>query len=127
MSQEVSVGTLQARLAAVQQQLLQARERAQRSDPTDVEVLDELRRLQLVYGQTQFALHLLAERMALAIQIGYAKKREGQGVYDAGQEKRVLDRIASLPHAPMESSEVTEIFNTIIQVSKNVQKRAIID
>ena len=66
---------------------------------------------------------LLAERMALAIQIGYAKRRKKMPILDPAREEAVYQHILKLQYAPMEPKDLKKIYERIMEISRTIQNR----
>ena len=64
---------------------------------------------------------LLRQRIEIVIHIGQLKNASGIPVLDKTQEKEVLSHILSLPHSPVRTRHLEEIFNLIIHKSRQIQ------
>jgi len=66
-------------------------------------------------------IELLEARFKTCLEIGAVKKREGSAVFDASREKVIQDKLIKSPY----SSELTDIFNHIMQHCKTLQRNGL--
>jgi chorismate mutase len=64
---------------------------------------------------------LLKKRMLLVKEIGNLKKELGMDLIDSVRERQVLDHVVSLPHDPIPTRILEDLFLQIIRVSRDVQ------
>ena len=64
---------------------------------------------------------LLTERMELVLQIGQKKSENGLPIFDKDREDQVIETISELPHEPMHTSDLIELFRHIIEICRNAQ------
>ena len=65
--------------------------------------------------------HLLSQRAEIVLQIGQIKNKYGLPVLDEKREQEVLMHILSVPHHPLETPHLQEIFHHILKISRQVQ------
>lgn len=68
-------------------------------------------------------LRLLNKRTSVAIDIGRVKAQGGLDVYDRGREETVFSYLARNNHGPLETSQVWDVFQRVISVSRDLQRR----
>lgn len=64
---------------------------------------------------------LLTNRMKLVLKIGQKKSENGLPILDKEREEKVIEMVTELPHSPMQTSDLTELFKHIIQICRNAQ------
>jgi len=64
---------------------------------------------------------LLKDRMKLVLQIGQKKSENGLPIFDREREEKVIEMITELPHGPMHTDDLIELFKHIIQICRNAQ------
>jgi chorismate mutase len=85
--------------------------------------LSELRgRIQQIDVET---VRLLRERMETVRRIGVLKSELGLPVLDAEREQQVLNQVADLPHDPIPTPLLLDLFERILKVSRAVQSIAL--
>jgi chorismate mutase-like protein len=67
-------------------------------------------------------LQLFNERAQLALRIGEEKQRQGLPVYVPEREKQIIERVQQLNRGPLTSLAVRELFTSIIQTCRNLEK-----
>jgi chorismate mutase-like protein len=67
-------------------------------------------------------LALLNQRAHLAKQIGEEKKKLGMSVEDKQREQQIYDSIVAQNDGPISDNELVNIFQTIIETCKNIQR-----
>ncbi|MBN2417026.1 chorismate mutase [bacterium] len=83
--------------------------------------LEELR--EHIFSIDEEIVRLLVKRTETAIEISREKQKLGLPVRDPEREKRVIDTILHLPHAPMHSDDLEMIYRQIIHLSRDAQRR----
>jgi len=64
---------------------------------------------------------LLCRRMQLVQQIGRLKKNACIPVIDPGREDQVLNHVCSLPHSPLSTEHLMDLYRRIISISREMQ------
>ena len=64
---------------------------------------------------------LLKKRMLLVKEIGILKKELGLDLIDSVRERQVLEHVTSLPHDPIPTRILEDLFLQIIRASRNLQ------
>jgi chorismate mutase len=67
---------------------------------------------------------LLCERMKLSIRIGQIKKEKNLSIKDPVQEQQVIKNIITTKHDPLKSEDLKNIFDRIIQISRESQQES---
>lgn len=65
---------------------------------------------------------LMKRRIQVVHQIGKVKAEKNLPVRDAKREDKVIEHILSIPHTPMKSSALKELFQTIMRICREAQK-----
>jgi chorismate mutase len=68
---------------------------------------------------------LLAERMAVVLEIGRVKADLGVPVEDPEREQEVLAHVLGLPHRPMEDTSLEELYRHIVRIFREAQTRTL--
>ncbi|MCI8869924.1 MAG: chorismate mutase [Lawsonibacter sp.] len=68
---------------------------------------------------------LFEQRMAVTSQVGQYKSRRGLPVLDRGRERQLLAGKTALLDDPGLSADVTELFETILSISRRQQRRLV--
>lgn len=66
-------------------------------------------------------IELLEARFKTCLEIGAVKKQEGSAVFNASREKEIQDKLVNSPY----SSELTDLFNRIMQHCKALQRNGL--
>ncbi len=66
---------------------------------------------------------LLDERMGLAFELGKLKKEKGRDVFDPEREKKVFEKLETLPKECIRDNEIRELYEHIISISRLHGKR----
>lgn len=69
-------------------------------------------------------LELLAERLALALRVGDAKRAEGLPIYDPERERSIFLRLCQRARGPLTPDVVRRIFERIIDETRWAEQRA---
>jgi 3-deoxy-7-phosphoheptulonate synthase/chorismate mutase len=65
--------------------------------------------------------HLLKKRAEIVLHIGQLKNQYGLPVLDEKREQEILMHILSVPHHPLDTTHLREIFHHIFKISRQVQ------
>lgn len=65
---------------------------------------------------------LMKRRIQVVHQIGKVKAEKNLPVRDAKREEKVIEHILSIPHAPMKSSALKDLFQTIMRICREAQQ-----
>ncbi len=84
-----------------------------------VEKLETLRK-QILDLDTEIV-RLLRKRMRLAQQIGDLKKELCIPVIDSLREEQVLKHVCTLPHDPLSTAHLVELYQRILLISREMQ------
>jgi chorismate mutase len=68
---------------------------------------------------------LLNERAAAVVEIGRLKRKLGMGIYEPNRERQVLDNVQSSSTGPLVESDLVKIYERLLDVMRNIQKREI--
>lgn len=66
---------------------------------------------------------LLDERMGLAFELGKLKKELDRGIFDAGREEEVFNKLKALPKECIRDDEIELLYKEIIRISRSHGKR----
>ena len=66
-------------------------------------------------------LHLLNERLRIALEVGNIKKKMGEKIYDPRREEEVLEGIRKINRGPLREEDLEKIFKTIMSVCRRSQ------
>lgn len=69
-------------------------------------------------------IELLNERAGLAAEIGEEKRRTGSAVFDPAREEKVISRLRTMCHAPLDPDAVERIFRQVIAACADLQKQS---
>lgn len=64
---------------------------------------------------------LLCQRIQLVQEIGHEKNKMGLPVQDKDREREVISHVLSIPHNPMDSEILENLFWHIIRVCRDIQ------
>lgn len=64
---------------------------------------------------------LLCRRMKMVQRIAKIKKSEGKSVVDTSREQQVFDYVTSLPHDPIQTGHLLELYEHIVRISRETQ------
>ena len=64
---------------------------------------------------------LLRERVRLALEIGRIKAELGVPVFDPEREKEVMLNAIRIPHAPLDSRSLEDLFGRILAICRDAQ------
>jgi chorismate mutase len=83
------------------------------------EQLDQLRKRILdIDGEL---VRLLSERARLALEIGRIKSDLGIPLHDPDREREVLTNAKRIPHIPIKSSQIEDLFVHILEICRDTQ------
>jgi prephenate dehydrogenase len=71
-------------------------------------------------------LSLMNKRARLALEIGLMRQREHAPIRDSDRERKILARVCELSQGPLPVDGIKEIFNTIIDISRQLQYSAVL-
>jgi len=66
-------------------------------------------------------LHLLVERMDIAVDVGKIKKTINMIVQDPNREQEIIDRLSTLTNNPLNRKHIKRIFREIFRAAREVQ------
>ena len=66
-------------------------------------------------------LHLLNERLRIALEVGNIKKKMGEKIYDPRREEEVLESLRIKNNGPLKVEDLKKIFETIIRICRSSQ------
>jgi chorismate mutase len=67
---------------------------------------------------------LLSERARLALEIGRIKSDLGIPLQDPERERAVLSNAKRIPHDPLETSQIEELFLRILEICRDAQTQS---
>ena len=68
--------------------------------------------------------NLLRQRMSVVLKIGQAKLEQGFPMQDNKREQEVISHVLKLDHDPIPSEDLDELFQHIIRICLDAQKKA---
>lgn len=69
---------------------------------------------------------LLNERAAAVVEIGRLKRQAGMPIYEPNRERQVLDNVHRNSPGPLVESDLVKIYERLLDVMRNIQKREIV-
>jgi chorismate mutase len=69
-------------------------------------------------------IRLLRERARLALEIGRVKSALGIPLQDPEREREVLDNAKRIPHDPIETRHIEDLFRRILEICRDAQIEA---
>lgn len=69
---------------------------------------------------------LLNERAAAVVEIGRLKRKAGMPIYEPNREVQVLDNVHRSSTGPLIESDLSKIYERLLDVMRNIQKREIV-
>ena len=69
---------------------------------------------------------LLNERAAAVVEIGRLKREAGMPIYEPNREIQVLDNVHRSSTGPLIESDLSKIYERLLDVMRNIQKREIV-
>ncbi len=65
---------------------------------------------------------LMKRRIQVVHEIGKVKAEQNLPVRDARREEKVIEHILSIPHEPMKSTALKDLFQTIMRICREAQE-----
>ena len=87
--------------------------------------LENLR--QQIHEIDEKLVYLLCKRLQLVHKIGKVKVKHGLPIIDESREEEVFNKVLTHPHDPIDSDVLKEIFQLIIHVSREEQRKLFIN
>ncbi|MBI2678908.1 MAG: chorismate mutase [Candidatus Koribacter versatilis] len=69
---------------------------------------------------------LLNERAKAAQEIGRLKRSTAMPIYEPDREKKIFENVKAVNQGPLSSLDVTQVFERIIDIMRNLQKNEIV-
>jgi chorismate mutase len=69
---------------------------------------------------------LLNERANAAQEIGRLKKSTSMPIYEPDREKLIFENVKKMNHGPLSDLDITQVFERIIDIMRNLQKKEIV-
>lgn len=69
---------------------------------------------------------LLNERAKAAQEIGRLKRSTAMPIYEPDREKRIFENVKAVNKGPLSGLDVTQVFERIIDIMRNLQKNEIV-
>ena len=70
---------------------------------------------------------LLNERAKAAREIGRLKRSTDMPIYEPDREKRIFENVKKMNQGPLTDLDLTQVFERIIDIMRNLQKKEIVD
>ncbi len=70
---------------------------------------------------------LLNERAKAAREIGKLKRSTDMPIYEPDREKRIFENVKKINSGPLTDLDLTQVFERIIDIMRNLQKKEIVD
>ena len=70
-------------------------------------------------------LELVAERVRVVLAVGEFKRKNNLAVYDPERERKMLDRLSSVPPEPLDADTVRRIFERLIDESRRIEQHSV--
>lgn len=68
---------------------------------------------------------LLNERAIAVVEIGRLKRKLGMPIYEPNRETQVLENVQTASQGPLIDSDLSKIYERLLDVMRNIQKREI--
>jgi chorismate mutase-like protein len=69
---------------------------------------------------------LLNERAQAAQEIGRLKRSTDMPIYEPDREKKIFDNVKQINRGPLTDLDLTQVFERIIDIMRNLQKKEIV-
>ena len=69
---------------------------------------------------------LLNERAKAAREIGRLKRSTDMPIYEPDRERRIFENVKQINRGPLSDLDVTQVFERIIDIMRNLQKKEIV-
>ncbi|HTK95390.1 MAG TPA: chorismate mutase [Terriglobales bacterium] len=69
---------------------------------------------------------LLNERAKAAREIGRLKRSTDMPIYEPDREKRIFENVKQINQGPLSDLDLTQVFERIIDIMRNLQKKEIV-